>query len=54
MGTKVHSYISLLLPIQSEISGQPIIQLATRFHAGILLSLFDPEDGNDVFLRNVS
>jgi hypothetical protein len=26
---------------------------ATCFHAGILLGLFDPEDGRDVFLRNV-
>jgi hypothetical protein len=23
------------------------------FHAGITLSLFDPEDGVDIFLRNV-
>jgi hypothetical protein len=29
--------------------------LGTCFHAGFLLSLFfDPEDGGDVFLRNVS
>jgi hypothetical protein len=28
--------------------------LATCFHAGFLLSLvFDPEDGGDIFLRNV-
>jgi hypothetical protein len=28
--------------------------LATFFHAGFLLgSLFDPEDGDDMFLRNV-
>jgi hypothetical protein len=27
--------------------------LATCFHAGILLGLFDPEDGGDMFLRNV-
>jgi hypothetical protein len=27
--------------------------LATCFHAGILLVLFDPEDGGDMFLRNV-
>jgi hypothetical protein len=26
--------------------------LATSFHAGILLGLFDPEDGSDKFLRN--
>jgi hypothetical protein len=24
----------------------------TRFHAGILPGLFDPEDGGDMFLRN--
>jgi hypothetical protein len=28
-------------------------RLATCFHAGILLGLFDPEDGGDMFLRNV-
>jgi hypothetical protein len=27
--------------------------LATCFHVGILLGLFDPEDGGDMFLRNV-
>jgi hypothetical protein len=28
--------------------------LATCFHVGILLTLFlDPEDGDDIFLRNV-
>jgi hypothetical protein len=26
---------------------------ATYFHTGILLGLFDPEDGGDMFLRNV-
>jgi hypothetical protein len=30
------------------------IKLATCFHAGFLLGLFfDPEDGGDMFLRNV-
>jgi hypothetical protein len=29
-------------------------QLTTCFHAGILLGLFDPEDGGDVFLQKVS
>jgi hypothetical protein len=47
MGTEVHSSISILLPIKSEISGQPITLLAT------LLGLFDPEDGGDMFVRNV-
>jgi hypothetical protein len=28
--------------------------IATRFHAGFMLGLFfDPEDGGDMFLRNV-
>jgi hypothetical protein len=26
-------------------------ELATGFHAGIVLGLFDPEDGVDMFLR---
>jgi hypothetical protein len=35
--------------------GQTIALLATCFHAGIFLGLFfDPEDGGDLFLRNVS
>jgi hypothetical protein len=29
------------------------ILLASCFHAGVLLGLFDPEDGGDMFLRNV-
>jgi hypothetical protein len=28
-------------------------QLATCFHPGIMLGLFDSEDGGDMFLRNV-
>jgi hypothetical protein len=28
-------------------------RLATCFRPGILLGLFDPEDGADIFLRNV-
>jgi hypothetical protein len=32
-----------------------LAQLATCFHAGFLLGLFfDPEDGGDMFIRNVS
>jgi hypothetical protein len=34
--------------------GKPIALLATRFHVGFLLGLFfDPEDGGDMFLRDV-
>jgi hypothetical protein len=34
--------------------GKPIALLATYFHAGFLRGLFfDPEDGGDMFLRNV-
>jgi hypothetical protein len=30
------------------------VMLATYFHAGFLLGLFfDPEDGGDMFLRNI-
>jgi hypothetical protein len=28
-------------------------RLATRFQVGMLLGLFDPENGGDMFLRNV-
>jgi hypothetical protein len=34
--------------------GKPIPLLANSFHAGFLLGLFfDPEDGGDIFIRNV-
>jgi hypothetical protein len=33
---------------------QPIAQLATFFHSGFLLGLlFDPENGDDMLVRNV-
>jgi hypothetical protein len=55
MGTEVHPSISLLPPIYSRIPDQLITQLATCFHAGILLRLFfETEDGGDIFLRNVA
>jgi hypothetical protein len=28
-------------------------ELVIWFHSGILLSLFDPEDGGDIFPRNI-
>jgi hypothetical protein len=28
-------------------------RLATRFHTGILIGLFEPEEGDSMFLRNV-
>jgi hypothetical protein len=31
----------------------PATRIATSFHAGILLGLFYPEDGGNIFLRNV-
>jgi hypothetical protein len=35
--------------------GYKIVLLATCFHVGFLLgSFFDPEDGTDMFLRNVT
>jgi hypothetical protein len=44
-----------MLPAKTRNSGYLIIDvLATCFHAGFLLGLFfDPEDGGDMFLRNV-
>jgi hypothetical protein len=33
---------------------QLIAQLATCSHAGILLSFFDPEDGGDMLIQNIS
>jgi hypothetical protein len=45
--------------VSSDISEEHIASiftalLATRFHGGLLLILFfDPEDGGDMFLRNV-
>jgi hypothetical protein len=53
MVTEAHSSISLPHPIKSEISSQPIAQLATCFHTDNLLSLSDPENGGDMFLRNI-
>jgi hypothetical protein len=40
-------------PLKVNLRFGEILQLATCFHAGILLGLFDPEDGGDMFLRNV-
>jgi hypothetical protein len=38
-----------------SVESQPMLkQVASSFHAGFLLGLFlDPEDGGDMFLRNV-
>jgi hypothetical protein len=53
MRTDVNSSISFLFPIHiSKISSQLIAWLATCFHAGILLSVFDPEDRGVMFLQN--
>jgi hypothetical protein len=41
--------MTLLLP-QNDI--QPDTRLAACFHAGVLLDLFEPEDGDDMVLRN--
>jgi hypothetical protein len=30
--------------------GQPITPLATCYHVGIFLGLFNPEDGGNIFL----
>jgi hypothetical protein len=41
-------------PSSSGSKNKPSKKLATCFHAGFLLALFfDPEDGSDMFLRNV-
>jgi hypothetical protein len=39
--------------LKYEVPSTPPILRATCFHADILLSLFDPEDGGDIFLRYV-
>jgi hypothetical protein len=53
MGTEPYCSTSLLRATQSEISGRPNTRLATRFHGGILLGVFCPEDGGGMLLRNV-
>jgi hypothetical protein len=40
--------------VQAMWPGTGLLLLATYFHAGFLLGLFfDPEDGGDMFIRNV-
>jgi hypothetical protein len=40
--------------IASIVSVEELAELATCFHGGFLLGLFfNPEDGGDIFLRNV-
>jgi hypothetical protein len=46
------SYFRDITPC-SPLKSQPT-RLATYFHAGIFLGLFDPDDGGDMFLRNVA
>jgi hypothetical protein len=42
------------MPIIFLFSSSHLVLLATCFQAGFLLGLFfDPEDGGDMFLRNV-
>jgi hypothetical protein len=36
---------------QQKFAWNKLLLLATCFHAGILIALFDPEDGGDMFLR---
>jgi hypothetical protein len=49
MRTETHAYISLQFPIQCE----TLSQHAICFRSCILRGLFDPEDGGDVFVRNI-
>jgi hypothetical protein len=37
---------------QCDFDFEPIMRHTTCVHAVILLGLFDPEDGGDIFLRN--
>jgi hypothetical protein len=39
--------------LQRDFDFVPITWLATCFHTGILLILFDTEDGGDMFLQEV-
>jgi hypothetical protein len=64
-GVEVYSSLSLLLalvggerlassPAALFLRKEPPVLLAISFHAGFLLGLlFDPDDGGDMFLRNV-
>jgi hypothetical protein len=46
---------SLFVAMQSPNAVLPELPAAICFHSGFLLGLFfDPEDGSDMFLRNVS
>jgi hypothetical protein len=53
MGTEADSSIFITRSLQSEILGQPVTQLTTCFHARPSLGLFYPEDGGDIFFRNI-
>jgi hypothetical protein len=55
---RTHSiFISHILDVLTEMVIKSTIfwdiTLATCFHARILLGLFDPEDGDDMFLQNI-
>jgi hypothetical protein len=38
--------------VSTDVSEEQLV-FAASFHAGFLLSFFEPEDGGDMFLRNV-
>jgi hypothetical protein len=45
--------VFVLLLTQAGSLRQQVMHIATCFHVGILLGLFDSEDGGDMFLRKV-